>query len=162
MPVLGCVCAAAWCGPASGQAVLEQPSITLNAAVKMVNACESLAKSKGWKVAIWVVDDNGLPVHIKRMEGASAQSIQTAEMKAKTSKSWQSVSDPSDAKSPLGKIVKEPPGQIESVLLGSLPAGGGAPVLVDGKLVGAIGVSGAGSAADGQCAQAAVNAVLKQ
>jgi len=33
----------------SAQAIIEQPSLTLDAAEKMVNACESLAKTKGWK-----------------------------------------------------------------------------------------------------------------
>lgn len=151
-----------WSGHASAQAILDQPSITLDAAVKMVNACETLARSKGWKVSIWVVDDNGLPVHMKHMEGAPIQGIQTAQMKAKTSKIWLSSSDPADSKSPIGKMTKDARGQIMSVLLDAFPDGGGLPVIVGGKFVGAIGVDGADGASDAQCAQAAVDAILKK
>jgi len=150
------------CATASAQPILEQPSLTLDAAVKMVNACESLAKSKGWKVSIWVVDDNGLPIHMKRMEGAPVQAITTAEMKAKSSKLWLGSTDPADPKSPLAKLIKEQRGQAISVLTNAFPEGGGLPVIVGGKFAGAIGVSGADGASDTQCAQAAVDAILKR
>ena len=150
------------CGHASAQPLLDQPSITLEAAVKMVNACESLAKSKGWKVSIWVVDENEVAVHMKHMEGAPLEGIKTALMKAKTSKIWLSSSDPADAKSPIGKMIKEPRGQIVSVLLDSIPEGGGVPVMVGGRFVGAIGVSGTDGPSDAQCAQAGVDAILKK
>ena len=42
---------------------------------------------------------------------------------------------------------------------GAVPVEGGIPLLMDGKIIGAIGVSGATSAQDGQCAQAGVNAL---
>ncbi len=159
-PIFGVVLAGLFCGIAPAQPITEQPSVTLSAAEKIVSACESLAKSKGWKVAIWVLDENGEPVHMKRMEGASPYDIQAAQMKAKTSKAWMSSSDPSDPKSRLGKTVKGPQGQAVSVLSGSLPEAGGLPIIVDGKLAGAIGVSGAG-AGDAQCAQAGLNAITK-
>jgi uncharacterized protein GlcG (DUF336 family) len=122
---------------------VDQPSITQEAAVKMVNACEALAKSKGWKVSIWVMDENEVAVHMKHMEGAPLAGIQSALMKAKTSKMWLSSSDPTDTKSLIAKMLKEPRGQVTSVLLGSIPEGGG-------KLVGAIGVSGADGGSDAQ------------
>jgi uncharacterized protein GlcG (DUF336 family) len=43
-------------------------------------------------------------------------------------------------------------------LQGAVPIDGGFPLISDGKIVGAIGVSGATSAQDGQCAKAAVDA----
>ena len=42
---------------------------------------------------------------------------------------------------------------------GAVPVEGGLPIVVDGKIVGAIGVSGGTSAEDGQCAKAAVDAL---
>jgi len=159
-PFFGVVLAGLFCWTAPAQPIIEQPSLTLSAAEKIVSACESLAKSKGWRVAIWVLDDNGEPVHMKRMEGAPAYDIQAAQMKAKTSRTWLSSSDPSDPKARFGKAIRAPQGQVVSVLSGSLPEAGGLPIIVDGKLAGTIGVSGAG-AGDGQCAQAGLSAILK-
>lgn len=153
---------AIWGEHASAQALMDQPSITLDAAVKMVNACEALAKSKGWKVSMWVIDENEVAVHMKHMEGAPLEGIQLALMKAKTSKVWLGSSDPADAKSPLGKMIKEPRGQVTAVLLNALPEGGGLPVMVGGKFAGAIGVSGADGSSDAQCAQAGLDAILKK
>jgi glc operon protein GlcG len=44
-------------------------------------------------------------------------------------------------------------------LQGAIPIDGGVPIVVDGKIVGAIGVSGGTSAQDGQCAAAGVSAI---
>ena len=43
---------------------------------------------------------------------------------------------------------------------GALPVEGGVPLIVDGKIVGAIGMSGGTSAQDGQCAKAGADALL--
>jgi glc operon protein GlcG len=144
------------------QDLVDQPSLTLDAAIKMVNACESLAKSKNWKVAMWVVDENGVPVHIKRMEGAPARAIHEAEMKSMSSRQWGASTDPADPSSPVAKMLKEPRGQAQAVLLNTLPESGGLPVLVDGKTAGAIGIAGAGGTGDGQCARAAIDALHRK
>jgi|SRR5665213_20474 len=146
---------------ASAQSIVEQPSLTLNAAEKMVNACESLAKTKGWKVSIWVVDDNGIPIHMKHMQGAPIEGIQTAQMKAATSRKLAASTDPTDARSPLRKLTKDPSGQVMLGLTNAYPEAGGLPVIVDGKVAGAIGVSGVEGAAAAECAQAGVRAVSK-
>jgi len=161
IPILALALSLFSSGHVSAQAVLDQPSITLDAAVKMVNACEALAKSKGWKVSIWVVDDNALVVHMKHMEEAPIESIQTAQMKAKSTKALLSSTDPNDPKSSIGKMMREPRGQVMAVLLESFPDGGGLPVMVGGKFVGAIGVAGADGAFDAQCAQAGLDAITK-
>ena len=44
-------------------------------------------------------------------------------------------------------------------LPGATPLEGGLPIVVDGKIVGAVGISGATSAQDGQCAKAGVDAL---
>ena len=68
---LACGLTMLFCGRMCAQNVIETPSVTLAASEKIVAACESLAKAKGWKMAIWVVDDNAEPVFVKRMQGAS-------------------------------------------------------------------------------------------
>lgn len=148
-------------GCSRAQALTDQPSLTLDSAVKMVNACESMAKAKNWKVAIWVVDETGIAVHVKRMEGAPARAIHEAQLKSETSQRWGASTDPSDRDSPISKMLKEPQAQANAVLLNTLPEGGGLPVMANGKVVGAIGVAGAGSSADAQCAREAVGALRK-
>lgn len=152
-------CGAAGCGWA--QALMEQPSLTLESATKMVMACDSMAKAKNWKVAMWVVDEAGVAVHIKRMEGAPARAIHEAQIKSESSQRWGASTDPADPTSPISRMLKESHGQADAVLLNVLPEGGGLPVKIDGKVAGAIGVAGAGSAADAQCARAAVDALRK-
>jgi uncharacterized protein GlcG (DUF336 family) len=154
--------AASWAAPAFAQPVVDGASITLDAAVRAANACEALAKSKGWKVSIWVVDDNGVPVYLKRMEGAVIEGIYTAEMKTKTARIWLSPSDPADPKSLVGQTIKTTKGQIMNILLGAFPEGGGVPIFDHGLFVGAIGVGGANVPPDSQCAQAGADAIMKR
>jgi glc operon protein GlcG len=148
--------------PVRAQNIINEASITLDAAVKAGNACEALAKAKGWKVTIWVVDDNGVPVYVKHMDGAVIEGIYTAEMKTKTAKIWLSSSDPADPKSLVGQTIKTTDGQIMNILLGAFPNGGGVPIFDNGKFIGAIGVGGANNPPDGQCAQAGADAVMKK
>jgi glc operon protein GlcG len=141
---------------------VDQPSLTLDSAVKMVSACESLAKSKGWKVVMWIVDENGVPVHVKRMDGAPARAIHEAQLKSTASMQWGVATDPADPNSSIGKMLKDTRGQVQAVLLNTLPEGGGVPVMADGKVAGAIGVAGAGGAFDAQCARVALDALGKK
>jgi len=147
---------------ASAQMLAEQPSLTLDAAEKMVNACELLAKAKGWKVSVWVLDDAGVPVFMKRMQGASAQSILSAAKKAETSRLLSASTDPTDAKSPAARLTNNPAGQISLGVSNLLPEGGGLPVIVDGKVAGAIGVSGVDSSQSAECARVGVRAVVSK
>jgi glc operon protein GlcG len=146
---------------AHGQAIVEQPSLTLDVAVKMVNACEALARSNGWKISMWVVDDAGVAVHTKHMQGARSQAIQAAQKKAETSRQLGASTDPADAKSAVAKLVKNPTGQAILASSNYYPEGGGMPVIVDGKIAGAIGVAGVTGAQAAECAQAAVRVVTK-
>jgi uncharacterized protein GlcG (DUF336 family) len=146
---------------ASAQTLIEQPSLTLDAAVKMVNACESLAKSKGWRVSVWVVDEAGVPVHTKHMQGAPSQAIQAAQKKAETSRQLAASTDPADVKGPVAKLSKSPAGQAIMASSNFYAEGGGLPVIVDGKVAGAIGVSGIDGGQAAECAQVGVRAVAK-
>ena len=85
------------------------------------------------------------------MEGASANSIDTALLKAKSALRWHRPT------SEMNKIVRT--GQnLAPTFMHDFPQPGALPIMVDGEMIGAMGVSGA----DGEkCAQAAIDAVFK-
>jgi glc operon protein GlcG len=132
---------------------VQRSSISVTAARKMVAACEQLAARNHWLVAIWVLDESGSPAAYARMEGATVLAVDTAEQKAKTALR---IGHPSGD---IGAALDK--GQLQLLGLGLFPMKGGLPLLADGKVAGAIGVGGAESAQDEECAQAGVDALSK-
>ena len=86
------------------------------------------------------------------MEGAAANSIDTALLKAKSALRWRRPT------SEMNKIVRS--GQnLAPTFMHDFPQPGALPILIDGEVIGSMGVSGA----DGEkCAQAAIDAVFKK
>ena len=146
---------------ALAQPVMPGTTITLEGAVKMVRACEDLARERGRAVSIWVIDAAGTPIYMKRMQGSFLRAVDFARWKAETAIVWQGSTDPHNTDALLGQVFVLRPGG-ESVLdrTGALLSGGGLPVLVDGVIVGAVGVGGGGPD-DETCAQAAVDAITR-
>jgi glc operon protein GlcG len=119
----------------------------------MIAACEELASRNHWLVAIWVLDEGGIPAAFARMEGTPALAVETAQEKARTALA---IAHPSgDLAAGLEK------GQLEILGLRLFPMKGGLPLLAEGRVAGAIGVGGAESVQDEQCAQAGVDTLLK-
>lgn len=138
-------------GTASAQFV-EKKTVSLALAKKMAAASEAEATKNNWAMVITVVDDGGNIVYIGRMDGAPLGSIDVSQGKAHTalafrrpSKAFQDLVDQNQA-----HLVTLP--HVTAVQ-------GGLPIMLDGKVVGAIGVSGGTSAQDEQCAQAGINAI---
>ena len=138
-------------GSASAQFV-EKKTVSLALAKKMAAAAEAEATKNNWAMVITVVDDGGNIVYIGRMDGAPIGSIDVSQGKAHTalafrrpSKAFQDLVDQNQA-----HLVTLP--HVTAVQ-------GGLPIMLDGKVVGAIGVSGGTSAQDEQCAQAGINAI---
>jgi len=138
-------------GSASAQFV-EKKTVSLALAKKMAAAAEAEATKNNWAMVITVVDDGGNIVYIGRMDGAPLGSIDVSQGKAHTalafrrpSKAFQDLVDQNQA-----HLVTLP--HVTAVQ-------GGLPIMLDGKVVGAIGVSGGTSAQDEQCAQAGINAI---
>jgi len=125
-------------------------AIGLEAARKAVDAALAEAKKNGWTVAAAVVDTHGDLVAYARMDNTQHGSALVAQEKARTSARF---------KRPTKAFEDAVKGQAVNVLglPGAVPLEGGAPIVVSGKIVGAIGVSGATSAQDGQCAKAALD-----
>ena len=131
--------------------------ITLDKAKKALEAAEKKAGEIGVAVSIVIVDDHGTHIAMSRMDGAITISPRFAHAKAFTSAS---IGMPTSAVGPYAGEGK-PYFGINTVLGGELtPVAGGIPVMIDGKLVGAVGVGGSQDVTqDEEIAKAAVEAL---
>jgi len=125
-------------------------TITLQAAQKMAAAGEAEARKNNWNVAIAILDAGANLIVFQKMDDTQLGSIDVAIGKARTAVNFKR---PTKAIEDL--IAGGRPGFL--ALEGVTPLQGGLPVIVDGKLIGAVGVSGVLSTQDEQVAQAAIN-----
>ncbi|HXJ38802.1 MAG TPA: heme-binding protein [Bryobacteraceae bacterium] len=135
-------------------ALTQTPALTLNAAKKIVEAAEKAAAKMKLSVVIALTDGGANLLLLQRMDGAPIGSVTVAQDKARTAVLF---------KSPTKDYESWLSGGLTSILkLDMLPFEGGIPLVSDGHVVGAIGISGgATSAQDGQIAQAGVNWLAK-
>ena len=125
--------------------------------VKIIAAgCESEALRQGWAVAIAIVDDGGHSMWLQRLDGAPLTGPQIATGKAHTSAMGRRASKAYEDMVSNGRVaVMSMPGDLTFLE-------GGEPIVVDGEVVGAVGVSGVKSAEDAQIARAGISVFLKQ
>ena len=128
--------------------------ISLAAAKKVIAAAEAEARKNEWPVAIAVVDGAGFLVAFHRLDNTQLGSVEVALQKAKTSAHFRRPT-----KAFEDRLAGESADLKLLTLPGALPIEGGLPIVVDGKIIGAIGVSGVKSSEDGQIAAAAVEGV---
>jgi len=131
-----------------------KPAITLDDAKKLLAAAEAEAVRNNWEVVIAILNDGGRIVAVHRMDGARPGNDQIAIAKATTSamtcrpsavwEKWIDGPHPAYATFPF------------------IAAQGGLPIIVDGDLIGSIGISGVKSTQDEQIALAAIKAVFPQ
>jgi glc operon protein GlcG len=132
------------------------PNITLEQATKAANA--ALAESKKLNVleGIAVVDTAGRPVYFLKMDNARAIAVELAQDKARTAAMFKVPS-----KAYEDRVGSGGAGIAALSLHGVTAASGGIPIVVGGKIIGAIGVGGGPNGAiDAEAAQAGVD-VLK-
>jgi len=136
---------------ASAQALLvSKKSLSSAAARALVDACVDFATQHKQIVAAAVVDEEGTLLDFHAMQGATVTNIESAPLKAKTSVRWRRSTRE------IGDRVRS--GENEApVWLHDFPQRGAVPIFVEGELVGAMGIGGAGS---DECAVAAVKAVF--
>lgn len=123
--------------------------ITLETAKRMVAAGEAEAQKNGWPVAIAIVDASGGLILFHRLDETQAGSLIVAQGKARAAALFRRTSKAMEEAVASGK-------QGFLTVEGIVPIQGGLPILVDGKVLGAVGVSGVTSAQDEQVAQAAL------
>jgi glc operon protein GlcG len=130
------------------------PSITVEQAKTAASAALAEARAHGWTMAVAVVDPAGLLVYFEKMDDTQAGSVAVAQAKVRSAALFRRPT-----KAFQDMLAAGGDGARVLALEGAVPVEGGAPLLVEGRIAGAIGVSGGTSAQDGQCAQAGVRAL---
>ncbi|MNF88368.1 hypothetical protein D3C84_708610 [compost metagenome] len=124
------------------KAVLDLSEVT-----RILAAARAEAESNQWQVSIAVVDDGGHPLALERLDGCAPISAYIATEKARTAALGRRESKGYEDMVNGGRSAF-----LSAPLLTSLE--GGVPVLVDGQVVGAVGVSGVKAEQDAQVARA--------
>ena len=127
--------------------------LTLDEAKKIAAAAEAEALRNDWKVTIAVVDDGGHLLYLQRAHDTKFGSVETAMMKAHAAAAFQYATKDSETAVQSGRLI-------HLALPGVIPAEGGVPIVRDGVVIGALGISGVRAAQDGQIAAAGVAAIL--
>jgi glc operon protein GlcG len=128
--------------------------IPLAQAKRALAAAQAEATKNKWNVAIAIVDSGGHLVAFERMDTTQTGSIEVALQKAKTAAAFRRATKVfQDGVAKGGENLRT------LRLPGAIPIEGGLLLVSEGKIVGAIGVSGVTSAQDGQIAAAGVAAV---
>jgi len=140
-------------------AVAQMPNpygmpISLEHAKKAAAPALAEAAKNGWNMAVAIVDPGGNLVYYEKMDNTQLGSVNIAIDKARSAALFKRPTKAfQDALAAGGdglRILR---------LQGAVPVEGGFPLVMDGKIVGAIGVSGATSAQDAQCAKAGAYSV---
>jgi glc operon protein GlcG len=128
--------------------------ITLDQAKKAMAAAEAEAKKNSWPVVIAILDTGGLLVMLQRLDNTQWGSIEVAKDKARSAVAFRRPTKVfSDAIAQGGANVRL------LNLNGASLIEGGVPIIVDGKIIGAVGVSGVTAQQDAQVAQAGADAL---
>ncbi len=115
--------------------LLDKKILSLETAEKIVAAAATAAKKRSATVVIVVVDDGGYPLLLKRLDDAQVASVEVGIGKARTAAIFRRPSRDFEEQIKNGRVAS-------LVLPGATPLQGGIPLIVDGKVVGAVGVSG--------------------
>lgn len=129
-------------------------AINLETARKVAAGAEDEARKNNWRMAIAIVDNHGTLVYYQMLDDTQYGSAFISVEKAKTAALFRRTSKAFEDNVAGGRnaILGLP---------GVTPVEGGVPIIVGGKQIGAIGVSGASSAQDGQVAKAGADVVAK-
>src|SRR6266536_3987205 len=109
--------------------------LTLEAAKKIAAASEAEAKKRGATVVIAVVDDAGYLLVLERLDDTQVAIVDVGIAKARTAAIFRRPSKVFEDQIRDGRVAA-------LALTGATPLQGGVPIFVEGKIVGAIGVSG--------------------
>jgi glc operon protein GlcG len=140
--------------PAPSPNVPYGVSISAEAAKKVAAAAIAEAHKNNWAMAVAIVDTAGYLVYFERMQDTQLGSVDIAIEKAKSAalfrRPTKSFQDTVAAGGEGLRILR---------LTGAVPVEGGIPLIVEGKIIGAVGASGGSSDQDGRTAQAGAAAM---
>lgn len=131
-----------------------KPVLTADDVKKIAAAAEAEAMANKWPVTIAIVDDGGHLLWLQRMDGCAAVSAHIAPSKANAAAMGRRETKIYEDIINNGRTAFLTAPYIDGLLEG------GVPIVVDGHVVGAVGVSGVKSEQDAQVAKAGIAAVL--
>ena len=127
-------------------------TLTLEVARQVAAAAEKHARENKWNVCIAIVDDGGHLIYFQRLDGTQYGSVNVSQRKAQTAIGFKRPS----------KTFEEGVAGGRNALLGlpgAVPLEGGLPLVIEGEMIGAIGVSGVTAQQDGMIAQAGADSL---
>jgi len=128
--------------------------ISLESAKKAAAAAAAEARKNNWNMAIAITDTAGDLVYLEKMDATQTGSVMIALDKARAAAQFKRPTKV------FQDVVAGGGGGLRILgLRGAVPVDGGLPIVMDGKIVGAIGVSGAAGDQDAQCSKAGVDAL---
>jgi len=146
-----------FCALATAPAQMPNPyglPISLENAKKAAAPALAEAAKNNWNMAVAIVDPSGNLIYYEKMDNTQMGSANVAIDKARSAalfkRPTKALQDALAAGGDGLRILR---------IQGAMPVEGGIPLVMDGKIVGAIGVSGGASAQDGQCAKAGADTV---
>jgi len=128
--------------------------ISVDDAKKAAAPAIAEAKKNHWTIAVAVVDPSGTLVYYEKMDNTQTASADVAIDKARSAARFKRPT-----KAMQDALAAGGEGLRVLALQGAVPVEGGFPIVMDGKIVGAIGASGASSAQDAQCAKAGADSL---
>lgn len=131
-----------------------KPFLTLEDVKVIAAAAEAEALKNNWAVTISIVDDGGHLLWLQRLDGAPPVSSHISPSKAKTAALGRRESKVYEDVINGGRVSFLSAPEIEGMLEG------GVPVIADGHVIGAVGVSGVKSDQDAQIAKAGIAALV--
>ena len=140
-------------GPSGPPAMTRQITIVSSAGARaLADACTAWGEKNKLILAMAIIDWGGNVLESYAMEGAAANAIETALLKARSALRWRRPT------SETNKLVKSGE-NLAPTFMNDFPQPGALPIVLDGQVIGAMGVS---AGADGErCAAAAIESVFK-
>jgi len=128
--------------------VFDANQISLAAAKKIARTCRDWAASKGGTMSMYIIDTAGEFVHMERMDGQVYNNIRTALLKAQTALKTRQPTSIRTA-----QLKNDPDGiPRQLTFFNFFTNSGGIPIVVDGQMIGAVGVGGGAGGGDEACA----------
>jgi len=129
-------------------------SISIAQAKRVADAALKPARENGWTVVVAIVDPGGYLVYLEKLDETQVGSVAIAQDKARSAAIFKRPT-----KMFQERLARGGDGLLVLRLKDAIPVEGGVPIIVDGKLIGALGVSGGSSAEDEMCAEAGAAAL---
>ena len=115
--------------------IVDKKALSLAAAKTIAAAAAADAKAKGARVVIAIVDDGGNLLLLERLDDTQVASVEVGIGKARTAAIFRRPSREFEEQIKNGRVAA-------LALTGATPLQGGIPLIYEGKVIGAIGVSG--------------------